>query len=118
MCGNLHICYAVFEGRKDTIREETALEIAIDNSLQISKIMTNSPKTTMTIEDRIEQARVDAHEAGEKHGKTSAEYIVAMDTLEELHQEAGHRSAAKPKNSLELYCSDNPEASECLIYDN
>jgi hypothetical protein len=80
--------------------------------------MTNLSKTTMTIEDRIEQAREDARQAGEKHGKTSPEYIVAMDTLEELHQEAGHRSAAKPKSSLERHCSDNPEAPECLIYDN
>jgi hypothetical protein len=80
--------------------------------------MSNPQPNTMTIEDRIEQARTEAHEAGEKHGKTSPEYIVAMDTLEELHQEAGHRSAAKPKSSLERHCSDNPEAPECLIYDN
>jgi CP12 domain len=80
--------------------------------------MTNSQEQTMTIEDRIEQARDYAHKAGEEFGKTSPEYIVAMDTLEELHQEAGHRSAAKPKSSLERHCSDNPEAPECLIYDN
>jgi CP12 domain len=80
--------------------------------------MTNSQETQMTIEERIEQARAEAHKAGEQFGKTAPEYIVAMDTLEELHQEAGHRSAVKPKNSLEIHCSDNPDAPECLIYDN
>ncbi len=80
--------------------------------------MTNPSEKTMTIKERIEQAREDAHQAGEKFGKTSPEYIVAMDTLEELHQEAGHRSAAKPVNSLERHCSENPDAAECLIYDN
>lgn len=80
--------------------------------------MTNSQETKMTITERIEQAREDAHKAGDQFGKTSPEYIVAMDTLEELHQEAGHQSAVKPKSSLEIHCSDNPDAPECLIYDN
>ena len=80
--------------------------------------MTNSQETKITIAERIEQAREYAHTAGEQFGKTSPEYIVAMDTLEELHQEAGHQSAVKPRNALDIHCSDNPEAPECLIYDN
>jgi CP12 domain len=78
--------------------------------------MTNQD-TKMTIEDRIEQAREAAHEAGEKFGKTSAEFAVEMDILEELHQESGHTKNAKPKNSLERFCDDNPESLECLLYD-
>jgi hypothetical protein len=79
--------------------------------------MTNSPETTMTLNDRIEQAREAAHQAGEKFGKTSPEFAVAMEILEELHQESGHQRSIKPQNSLENYCSDNPEAPECLLYD-
>ncbi len=79
--------------------------------------MTNIQDTKMTIEERIEQAREAAHQAGEQFGKDSPEFAVAMETLEELHQESGHQRSAKPKNSLETYCSDNPEAPECLLYD-
>jgi hypothetical protein len=79
--------------------------------------MTNSPETTMKLEDRIEEAREAAHQAGEQFGKNSPEFAVAMETLEELHQESGHQRSAKPKNSLETYCSDNPDAPECLLYD-
>jgi hypothetical protein len=41
--------------------------------------MTNIQETKMTIEDRIEQAREAAHQAGEKFGKTSPEFAVAME---------------------------------------
>ena len=78
--------------------------------------MTNQ-ETKMTIEDRIQQAREAAHEAGEKFGKTSAEFAVEMDILEELHQQSGHTKNAKPKNSLERFCDDTPESLECLLYD-
>ena len=53
--------------------------------------MTNSPETTISLDDRIEEARELAHQAGEKFGKTSPEFAVAMETLEELHQEASHQ---------------------------
>jgi hypothetical protein len=79
--------------------------------------MTNIQETKMTIEDRIEQAREAAHQAGEKFGKTSPEFAVAMEILEELHQESGHQRSAQPQNSLERFCSDNPESPECLLYD-
>ena len=57
--------------------------------------MTNSQETKMTIDDRIEQARDAAHQAGEKFGKTSPEFAVAMEILEELHQESGHQRSAQ-----------------------
>jgi len=79
--------------------------------------MTNQEKT-IAIEDRIEQAREAAHEAGEKFGKTSPEFAVAMEILEELRQESGHQRSAQPQNSLERFCDDNPESPECLLYDN
>jgi hypothetical protein len=80
--------------------------------------MTNTQETTMTIEERIDQARESAHQAGEKFGKTSPEFAVAMEILEELHQESGHQRSAKPQNSLERFCDDNPESPECLLYDS
>jgi CP12 domain len=80
--------------------------------------MTNSPETTISLDDRIEEARELAHQAGEKFGKTSPEFAVAMETLEELHQEASHQRNVKPQNSLERFCSDNPDSPECLLYDS
>lgn len=71
----------------------------------------------MTLAERIEEARVAAHQVGEQLGKNSPEFAVAMETLEELRQESGHQRSVKPQNSLETYCSDNPEAPECLLYD-
>jgi hypothetical protein len=116
MCGNLYIYYGVFQEGKDTIEGEPFSNIT-HNLPYIAKIMINSQETKMTIEDRIEQAREAAHQADEKFGKTSAEFAVAMEILEELHQESGHQRSAQPKNSLERYCSDNPDSPECLLYD-
>jgi CP12 domain len=79
--------------------------------------MTNAQEQTITIDERIEQAREAAHQAGETFGKTSPEFAVAMETLEELHQESSHQRSAKPQNSLERFCDDNPDAQECLLYD-
>ena len=42
----------------------------------------------------------------------------AWDAVEELQAEAAHQKQEKPKNSLEEYCADNPEAAECRVYDN
>jgi hypothetical protein len=116
MCGNLYICDAVFQSGKDTIESRSICKIA-DNLQNIARIMTNSQEKTITIDERIEQAREAAHQAGETFGKTSPEFAVAMETLEELHQEAGHQRSAKPQNSLERFCDDNPDAQECLLYD-
>jgi hypothetical protein len=64
--------------------------------------MTNTQETKMTLEDRIEQAREAAHQAGENFGKTSPEFAVAMEILEELHQESGPTERAAPKLSRTL----------------
>ena len=79
--------------------------------------MTNSQEKTMTIAERIEQARDAVQQASETFGKTSPEFVIAVETLEELHQEAGHQKSAKTPNSLERFCDDNPDAQECLLYD-
>ncbi|MBW4655576.1 MAG: Calvin cycle protein CP12 [Kaiparowitsia implicata GSE-PSE-MK54-09C] len=71
------------------------------------------------IQSKIEQERQKAREACQSSGSESSECAVAWDTVEELQAEAAHqRSKAAPKNSLEQYCDDNPEAAECRVYDN
>ncbi|MBD2305080.1 Calvin cycle protein CP12 [Chroococcidiopsis sp. FACHB-1243] len=70
------------------------------------------------IQDEIEQAREQARQACETSGDDSVDCAVAWDTVEELQAEASHKRQVKPKNSLEKYCDDNPEAAECRLYDD
>ncbi|MFN9647771.1 MAG: Calvin cycle protein CP12 [Pseudanabaena sp.] len=42
----------------------------------------------------------------------------ACDAVEELQAEASHQKQDKPKNSLEIYCDDNPDAVECRLYED
>ncbi|MBW4682396.1 MAG: Calvin cycle protein CP12 [Microcoleus vaginatus WJT46-NPBG5] len=69
------------------------------------------------IEKQIEQEREQARAACDTNGATSGECAAAWDVVEELQAEASHQRQSKPKNSLEKYCDDNPDAAECRIYD-
>lgn len=70
------------------------------------------------INEQIEQEREQARQACETKGDTSPECAAAWDAVEELQAEASHKRQVKPKNSLERYCDDNPEAAECRLDDN
>jgi CP12 domain len=70
------------------------------------------------LEQTIEKARENAREVCDINGVTSKECAAEQDALEELRAEAAHQRDVKPKNSLERFCDENPEASECLVYDN
>jgi uncharacterized protein YgiB involved in biofilm formation len=59
-----------------------------------------------------------ARETCEVSGTNSKECAVAWETVEELESELSHQQDDKPKNSLERYCDDNPEADECRLYDD
>jgi uncharacterized protein YgiB involved in biofilm formation len=59
-----------------------------------------------------------ARETCETSGTDSQECAVAWETVEELQSELSHQKQEKPKNSLEIYCDDNPEADECRLYDD
>jgi CP12 domain len=66
------------------------------------------------IQEEVEQARA----VCDISGGTSAECAAAWDAVEELQAEASHQRQSKPKNSLEKYCDDNPDAVECRVYDD
>ena len=60
-----------------------------------------------------------AQEATVKFGKTSKEAAMAWDVVEELEAEASHLKAKnKPRDPLEEYCEDTPEADECRVYED
>jgi hypothetical protein len=70
------------------------------------------------IQEKIQEELQNAREACDAAGTNSKECAVAWDTVEELQAEAAHQKQAKGKNSLEIYCDDNPDAAECRIYDD
>jgi CP12 domain len=71
------------------------------------------------IQQKIDEELQEARTACDVKGSTSPECAAAWDAVEELQAEAAHqRQNNKPKNSLEQYCDDNPEAAECRIYDD
>lgn len=70
------------------------------------------------IQEQIEQEREQARQACQTSGEASPECAAAWDAVEELQAEASHKRQVKPKNSLERYCDDNPEAAECRLDDN
>lgn len=71
------------------------------------------------IEQQIEKERQEARNICDASGAGSAECAAAWDAVEELQAEAAHqKSNQTPKNSLERYCDENPDAAECRIYDD
>lgn len=69
------------------------------------------------IQEEIEKERDQARAVCDTKGGASSECAAAWDAVEELQAEASHKRQNKPKNSLERYCEDNPDAAECRIYD-
>ncbi len=70
------------------------------------------------IQEEIEKERDQARAVCDTKGGASGECAAAWDAVEELQAEASHKRQNKPKNSLEQYCDDNPDAAECRIYDD
>jgi hypothetical protein len=69
---------------------------------------------TEQIKEELQQAR----EICDVSGTGSQECTEAWTAVEQLEQEAAKPSPDKPKNSLEVYCDDNPEAAECRLYED
>ena len=64
------------------------------------------------IKEQILEEVQQARDTCEVSGTDSKECAAAWDAVEELQAEASHQKQDKPKNSLEIYCEDNPEAAE------
>jgi uncharacterized protein YgiB involved in biofilm formation len=70
------------------------------------------------IKEQILEEVQQARDTCEVSGTDSKECAAAWDAVEELQAEASHQKQDKPKNSLEIYCEDNPEAAECRLYED
>jgi CP12 domain len=70
------------------------------------------------IQEKIQEEIAAAKEACEVSGPTSGECAAGWDAVEELQAEASHQREVKPKNSLEQFCDDNPDAAECRLYED
>ncbi|NJK59652.1 MAG: hypothetical protein HC918_04520 [Oscillatoriales cyanobacterium SM2_1_8] len=71
-----------------------------------------------TIQEKIQEERENAREVCDVSGAGSKECAAAWDAVEELQAEASHRKQEQPKNSLQQFCDDNPDAAECRIYED
>lgn len=80
--------------------------------------MSEKVQTMTNINQQIEQERDQARTVCDIQGETSPECAAAWDVVEELQAEASHKRQTKPKNSLEKFCDDNPDAAECRLYDD
>lgn len=81
--------------------------------------VTSSSAATKTLEQAIQEATEQARAACEIKGNASSDCAVAWDIVEELQAEKSHRrqGVEKSKTSLEQYCDQHPDATECLVYD-
>jgi hypothetical protein len=70
------------------------------------------------IKENIQKELKEARETCEISGSGSKECAAAWDAVEELQAESSHQNQSKAKNSLEVYCDDNPDAAECRLYDD
>jgi CP12 domain len=70
------------------------------------------------LQEKVQEEIVSARAACDVSGSTSPECAAAWDAVEEMQAEVSHQKLEKPKNSLERFCDDNPEAAECRIYDD
>lgn len=70
------------------------------------------------INEQIEKEKAHAREVCNTDGSNAGECAAAWDAVEELQAEASHQRDKPAQNSLEEYCSDNPDAVECRIYDD
>ncbi|MBW4492139.1 MAG: Calvin cycle protein CP12 [Oscillatoria princeps RMCB-10] len=73
---------------------------------------------TNNIQQQIEQERDQARAVCDVSGATSPACAAAWDAVEELQAEASHQGLTKPKTNFQQYCDDNPDASECRIYED
>lgn len=80
--------------------------------IEITSAMSNN------ITETVEKEREEARAVCDTSGATSPECAAAWDAVEEVQAEASHQKQVKPKNSLEVYCDDNPDAVECRLYED
>lgn len=70
------------------------------------------------IQVKIQEELENARQVCDVSGAGSKECAAAWDAVEEVQAEASHQREEKPKNSLERYCDENPDAVECRLYED
>ncbi|HAN73855.1 MAG TPA: hypothetical protein DCQ63_05850 [Planktothrix sp. UBA8402] len=102
--------------RAPVIQDELLGIISVTDILSKGDFVEN-PKAVL-LEERIQDSIEEARAICAEKGATSKECAAAWDAVEELQAEASHQKQEKPKSSFEVYCSDNPDAAECRLYED
>ncbi|NES24459.1 MAG: CBS domain-containing protein [Symploca sp. SIO3E6] len=121
---DLGVEYAARLFANTRIRRAPVIEGKLLGIISVSDILKKSdfvekPKR-IYLEDEVEAAREEARAICEAKGATSPECAAAWDAVEELQAEAAHQRSAKQEQSSSMtqYCTDNPDAPECRIYED
>jgi CBS domain-containing protein len=104
--------------RRAPVIKDTLLGIiSVTDILSKSDFLVN-PKS-LSLEQEIEKAIIEARAICTEKGATSKDCAVAWDIVEELQAEAAHQRAIKvEKTAFQIYCEENPEAAEARIYES
>jgi uncharacterized protein YgiB involved in biofilm formation len=78
--------------------------------------MTQSKANAQPMEQQLDQLIDQAHDACKTSGDVSSECAAAWDAVEEV-QAAMSDKRDRQKTKFQNYCDENPDASECRIYD-
>ncbi len=91
--------------------------ISISDILHQSDFVEKPKK--LFIEDEIEVALQEARSICKEKGETNPDCAAAWDVVEELQAEIADQKASKKATTpFAQYCSDNPNAPECRIYED
>lgn len=74
-------------------------------------------ETTKTLEQSIQEATEYARYMSLAKGSCSSESAVAWEVVEELLAAKSHRHQGKSLTAFDFYCTQNPDAPECRIYE-
>lgn len=83
----------------------------------MTKLLDNNLGTNAaTLEAQLPSMLEDARTACRTNGDLSSECAAAWDAVEEVQAASADRRLSQ-KTSLDRYCEERPDASECRIYD-
>ena len=107
--------------RRAPVIEKDLLGVVSVSDLLVKSNLFEKPQR-MFLEDELDAAREEARAICDEKGNTSKECAAAWDVVEELLAESSdRRTLARQKPSEEgmaAFCSDNPDAPECRVYED
>ena len=111
--------------RRAPVLEKDLLGVVSVSDLLVKSNLFERPKR-LYLEDELEAAREEARAICDAKGDTSRECAAAWDVVEELLAETSDRRTqaqlgqkkGSEESGMEAFCSANPDAPECRVYED